>query len=72
MRIRRDERLSIYRSQAADKLEAFLVDEGHIDRRPVLDQDEICAYLMASPAAARLPGELAAECVHRWWTLSES
>ncbi len=72
MRSRRDERLSSYRSQAADKLEAFLVDEGHIDRRPVLDEGEICACVMASLAAARLPGDLAAECVHRWWTLSES
>ncbi|MFQ5417212.1 MAG: ATP-binding protein, partial [Myxococcota bacterium] len=69
MRSRLDERLSGYRSHATDKLEAFLVDEGHIDLRPVLDEDEICARVMASPAAARLPGDLAAECVHRWWTL---
>ena len=72
MRSRRDERLSGYRSQAADNLEAFLVEEGHIDRRPILDEDELCARVMASPAAARLPGDLAADCVHRWWTLSES
>ncbi len=72
MRSRRDERLSGYRNQAADKLEAFLIDAGHIDHRPVLDEDELCARVMASPAAARLPGDLAAECVHRWWTLSES
>ncbi len=72
MRSRRDGRLSGYRNQAADKLETFLIDEGHIDHRPVLDEDEICARVMASPAAARLPGDLAAECVHRWWTLSES
>jgi hypothetical protein len=72
MRSRLDDRLSGYRSQAADKLEAFLIDGGHIDDRPVLDEDGICTRVLASPAAARLPGGLAAECVHRWWTLSES
>ena len=72
MRLRQDERLGGYRKQAAEKLEVFLKEEGHIDRRPILAEDEISPRMMASPAAARLPGDLAADCVYRWWVLSGS
>ncbi|MBW2234460.1 MAG: hypothetical protein JRG85_03575 [Deltaproteobacteria bacterium] len=56
---------------AAENLEAFLIEEGYIDRRPILTVPEIAARVMATPAAADLPDALAGECVHRWWQLSE-
>lgn len=69
---RKDERLSGYRRKAADDLEAYLADEGYLDTRPVLGEEEILARLVATRAASRLPGRIAAECAHRWWALGES
>ncbi|MBW2446971.1 MAG: hypothetical protein JRG83_13710 [Deltaproteobacteria bacterium] len=70
LRARSDERLSGYRTRSTDDLEEFLLRDGILDRRPRLSSEEITGRLLASPAAVRLPEGLAAECAHRWWTLS--
>jgi hypothetical protein len=67
---RADGRLRGFRRRAADALEGFLLEESFLDRRPVLDEEEIVARLMATPPAARLPGAVAVACAHRWWVLS--
>ena len=72
LRTRSDERLGGFRENKADDLETYLTDQGYLDTRPVLGEAEIHARALASPAASRLPGRTAAECVHRWWTLSGS
>jgi len=71
LRDRNDERLQGFRAKATDTLETFLVDEGCIDLRPVLEEAGVITRTMAIPAAARLPEPVAAECVHRWWSLCQ-
>ena len=71
LRDRNDERLQGFRSKATDTLETFLVDEGCIDPRPVLEEAGVITRAMAIPAAASLPEPVAAECVHRWWSLCQ-
>ena len=56
------------RGRAREALATFLLDEGYLDTRPVLAEEEILVRLLATPAAARLPEPLAAESVCRWWT----
>jgi len=70
LRAREDERLARFHSAKADELEAWLLEEGHLDEREVLDEEGIRARALASPAAARLPGELVGECLHLWWRLA--
>jgi hypothetical protein len=69
LRARDDDRLQGFRSKAADGLEAFLSEEGFIDPRPILEESELVARVLAVPAAGRLPERVAAECLHRWWSL---
>jgi energy-coupling factor transporter ATP-binding protein EcfA2 len=71
LRERSDPRLQGFRAKAAESLEAFLTEEGYLDRRPVLSEPEIAVRVMATPAAADLPDALAGACVHRWWRLCE-
>jgi hypothetical protein len=68
LRARSDERLQGFRSKSTDSLESFLVDERYIDPRPVLNEPDIVARVMAIPAANRVPEEVVAQCLHRWWT----
>jgi DNA repair exonuclease SbcCD ATPase subunit len=68
---RSDPRLQGFRTRTAEHLEAFLIDGGFIDRRPILTEPEVVARVMATPAAVELPGAVAGECVHRWWQLAE-
>ena len=72
LRARDDERLQGFRTKAADALEAFLTEEGHIDPRPTLDEPALLARVLATPAAAQLPDPAAAEWVFRWWRLAAS
>ena len=69
LRARDDERLQGFRTKTAEGLEGFLVEEGYIDPRAILEQSDVAARVLATPAAARLPEPVAAECVHRWWSL---
>lgn len=68
---RDDERLRGFLSKKADALESFLVEEGYIDPRPIPGEPDVAVRAVATPAAARLPERLAAECLHRWWSLCQ-
>jgi hypothetical protein len=69
LRARKDERLQRFRAATTEGLEGFLIEEGYIDPRPVLEESDIVARALATPAAASLPERVAAECLHRWWSL---
>lgn len=71
LRAREDERLRRFQTRSVDRLEEFLVEEGYVDPRPILDEAGVVARCMATPVGTQLPGEVAAELVHRWWVLSE-
>ena len=71
LRARGDERLQGFRGKSADKLESFLIDAGYLDPRPLLTEPDVVVRTMATPAASRLPGRVASECVRRWWSLCE-
>ncbi len=67
---RSDRRPQGFRSAAAKKLEAFLLDEGYIDPNPILDHADVIARALGMPAAGRLPDDVRSEFLHRWWALS--
>jgi energy-coupling factor transporter ATP-binding protein EcfA2 len=71
LRARSDERLRGFRTNAADGLEAFLIEEDYLDPRPILGESDVLGRMLATPAAAHLPEPVAAECAHRWWSLCE-
>ena len=70
LRERGDERLGGFRSNNTDRLEAFLTEQGYLADTAPLEEAVLTARAMASPAAARLPANIAAECLHRWWRLA--
>ncbi len=71
LRERKDARVRGYRSRSVDELERFFVEHGHIDDRPVLDEKQIVAHGIGTPAANQLSPEVATELLHQWWSLSE-
>lgn len=70
LRSREDERLKGFRSNALEKLEGYMRENGYVDEHPVLDEEEIRLRALASPAATHLPEGIADECLNRWWTLA--
>ncbi len=72
LRSRRRPLLAGFRRANADALETWLVDQGHLDERPVLDEDELMLRALASPPANRLPEGDAGTCLDRWWTWATS
>ena len=70
LRERGDERLGGFRSNSTERIESFLTEQGYRDEQAPLDEGELAARAMASPAAVRLPADIAAECLHRWWRLA--
>lgn len=69
LRARSDKRLQGFRSRSADSLESYLVDEGYVDSRPILEESDIVARAMAIPAARNLPEQVVARSLHLWWNL---
>ncbi|MDP6978738.1 MAG: AAA family ATPase [Myxococcota bacterium] len=61
--------LARFRPKAAEKLATYLEDEGYLDPRPVLDEQDLIARALASPAARELPEEVCNELLHLWWQL---
>jgi exonuclease SbcC len=61
--------LAGFRVKAAGKLATYLEDEGYLDPRPVLDEQDLIARALASPAARELPEEVCNDLLHRWWQL---
>ena len=71
LRERNDDRLSGFRSNATDKLEQFFIDQGHIDPRPVLGEEQLVERAISTPAADLLTAKRASELTALWWTLCE-
>ena len=71
LRARGDARLRGFRTKAAEDLESFLSEASFLDPRPVLGEADITARMASTPAASRLPQQMAAVCSHRWWRLAE-
>jgi hypothetical protein len=69
MRARDDERLQGFRAKTTEALEAYLTDNAYIDPKPVLDESDLTARVLMVPAAGRLPAQVVAACIHRWWRL---
>ncbi len=63
----KDPRLKGFRRSSADSLERYLRENGYLDDRPVLTEDEVRLRALATPAANELPEGIASECLHRWW-----
>ena len=72
LRSKRRSDLSGFRKASADALESWLVDQGFLDERPVLDEDELTLRALASPPANSLPEGDANACLNRWWTWARS
>jgi hypothetical protein len=70
LRERDDERLGGFRSNNTERLDAFLTEQGYLADTAPLEEAELTARAMASPAAARLPADVAGECLYRWWRLA--
>ncbi|MFP8871699.1 MAG: hypothetical protein VCB43_09890, partial [Myxococcota bacterium] len=71
LRGRHDERLSGFRANATVKLEQFFIDQGYIDARPVLGEEQLVERAISTPAANLLTAKRASELTALWWTLCE-
>ena len=63
----KDPRLKGFRRSSADSLERYLRENGYLDDRPVLIEDELRLRALTTPAANELPEGTANECLNRWW-----
>ena len=63
----RDPRLKGFRRSSFDSLERYLRENGYLDDRSILIEDELLLRALASPAANKLPEGIARECLNRWW-----
>ncbi len=63
----KDPRLKGFRRSSADSLVLYLRENGYLDDRPILNEDELRLRALATPAANELPEGIASECLHRWW-----
>jgi exonuclease SbcC len=68
---RNDDRLSGFRANTTVKLEQFFTDQGHIDPRPVLGEEQLVERAISTPAADLLTAKRASELTALWWTLCE-
>ena len=64
---RADSRLKGIHQNSIARLRQYLADEGCLDERPILGQNELRLHALSSPAANELSGGVADECLHRWW-----
>ena len=65
---REDPRLKRLRGSSVEVFEHYLSENGYVDDRPILTEDELRLQALASPAADELPGDIASDCLHRWWS----
>jgi exonuclease SbcC len=72
LRARKDPRLKGFKNSSTDSLENYLIENGHIDTRPVLGESDVLTRVLTSPAATRLAGDLTGNLVHRWFDLAEN
>ena len=67
----KDPRLKGFRRSSADNLELYLRENGYLDDRPILQEDELRLRALTTPAANELPEGTANECLNRWWAWAE-
>lgn len=59
-----------FQRKSLENLERYLHDNGYLDDRPVLGENDLLLRALASPAASELPEGVAGDCLNRWWTLA--
>ena len=64
---RKDPRLRGFRQSSADALEEYIRDNGYLDDRPVLGENDLTLRALASPPANELPDGVASACLNHWW-----
>ena len=64
---RKDPRLRGFRQNSVDDLKGYLHDNGYLDDRPVLGENDLRLRVLASPPANQLPNRVARDCLSRWW-----
>ena len=63
----RDPRLRGFRNSSARALRRYMIDNGYLDERPVLAEDELQLRALTTPAANGLPDGTARALLKRWW-----
>lgn len=69
---RKDSRLRGFRVKSTEDLERFFQEEGYVDEKPVLGEQEIVERVLGTPAATALTPRISASLVHEWWTLASA
>ena len=67
LRARSDPRLRGFRKSNVDDLTGYLRDNGYLDDRPTLEENELRIRVLASPPANVLPDGVANTCLTGWW-----
>ena len=68
LRARNDPRLKGFRHSSVNDLEEYLRDNGYLDDRPTLEENELRVRALASPPANALPDGVGSACLTRWWS----
>ena len=67
---RSDERFKGFLEKKARAFEATLREEGYIDARDILSEEDIVAHLAGAPAARLVSSDAFRYFVHGWWELA--
>ena len=67
LRARNDPRLRGFRQNSVNDLAGYLRDNGYLDDRPSLEENELRIRALASPPANALPDGVGSACLTRWW-----
>ena len=67
LRDRGDDRLRGFRTKSLVQLQEYLTQNGILDHRPILTEDELLRRALTTPAANQLPEGVAKACLQRWW-----
>ena len=62
----RNPRLRGLRSSSFERLKRYLIENGYLDDRPILTEDELQLRALTSPAANSLPFGVARSCLKHW------
>ena len=68
LRARNDPRLKGFRHSSVNDLEEYLRDNGYLDDRPTLEENELRVRALASPPANALADGVGSTCLTRWWS----
>ncbi len=71
LRDRGDDRLRGFRTKSIEQLQEYLTENGILDHRPILTEDELLRRALTTPAANQLPEGVAKACLQRWWGWSQ-